>query len=128
MKQVLAGQGRGWLASPFLPVGCIDPDGLTAEIIGEMPELAAATHRVKRAVLEELYQQLGPKCSHCGGRQELQVDHIIPREWGGSDWEGNCRVRCKSCNSSRQARFCCSDPSGWDRIHRVVVLELKAGA
>lgn len=33
----------------------------------------------------------------------MDIDHIIPRKYGGSDREGNLQCICKHCNRSKQA-------------------------
>lgn len=41
------------------------------------------------------------RCVHCGTREELTVDHIIPVSKGGGDERENLQTLCKRCNSSK---------------------------
>mgnify|MGYP000263730368 CR=1 FL=1 len=50
-----------------------------------------------QAVRSWLYEQPG-YCEDCYTRLDLQVDHIIPKEEGGSDELGNFAIRCRRCN------------------------------
>ena len=40
-------------------------------------------------------------CQKCGSKEDLTIDHIIPRSMGGTNEEVNLRVLCRSCNSKR---------------------------
>jgi hypothetical protein len=57
-----------------------------------------------------LYLRAGFRCAWCGsdltGAKPAQVtlDHLIPREDGGSHDPGNLVMACLSCNSARGAR------------------------
>jgi hypothetical protein len=55
------------------------------------------------AVKEWLYSQNG-KCTDCGTRIELQVDHVVPREEKGdsADRLDNLALRCRRCNVTRR--------------------------
>jgi 5-methylcytosine-specific restriction endonuclease McrA len=44
-------------------------------------------------------------CQRCGTEDNLSVDHIVPRNLGGSDSLSNLEVLCASCNSSKGGRF-----------------------
>ena len=44
-------------------------------------------------------------CVRCGGKfrkSEIDVDHIIPQKYGGSDHLNNLQCMCKHCNRSKQ--------------------------
>lgn len=58
---------------------------------------------VSDAVREEVFRRDGYACQACGATNlQLQADHIVPRNEGGSDEVSNLRTLCKPCNSSRQ--------------------------
>jgi 5-methylcytosine-specific restriction endonuclease McrA len=44
-------------------------------------------------------------CQRCGTEEMLSVDHIVPRNLGGSDSLDNLQVLCSACNSSKGGRF-----------------------
>jgi hypothetical protein len=46
-------------------------------------------------------QELQKECVFCGARDNLQVDHLVPRSRGGSDSSDNSVWSCKPCNVSR---------------------------
>jgi 5-methylcytosine-specific restriction protein A len=43
-------------------------------------------------------------CRKCGSRQNLTVDHIVPKSKGGSDRLSNYQTLCAKCNTSKGAR------------------------
>lgn len=46
------------------------------------------------------------KCIKCGKsfrKGDMDIDHIIPKKYGGSDLEINLQCICKHCNRSKQA-------------------------
>lgn len=46
------------------------------------------------------------KCIKCGRsfrKGDMDIDHIIPQKFGGSDKEYNLQCICKYCNRSKQA-------------------------
>ena len=52
-------------------------------------------------------------CVRCGGKfrkGDIDIDHIIPQSYGGSDSLYNLQCMCKHCNRSKQ------DDIGFDTI------------
>lgn len=45
------------------------------------------------------------RCVECGATQDLTLDHIYPWSLGGKDTVDNLRLLCRSCNSSKGARY-----------------------
>ena len=46
------------------------------------------------------------RCTKCGKnfhKGDMDIDHIIPQKYGGSDSEYNLQCICKHCNRSKQA-------------------------
>jgi hypothetical protein len=49
-----------------------------------------------------IYARDGFACCYCGSEDQLSLDHLQPRELGGSHDETNLICACVSCNSSRR--------------------------
>jgi 5-methylcytosine-specific restriction enzyme A len=43
----------------------------------------------------------GYRCRRCGSHHHLQIDHITPHSWGGSDDPSNLQTLCCSCTYAR---------------------------
>jgi len=43
----------------------------------------------------------GKRCQWCGGKDQLEVDHIHPWRLGGKTTLNNAQVLCKSCNTGK---------------------------
>ncbi|MBL4701584.1 MAG: HNH endonuclease [Phycisphaeraceae bacterium] len=43
----------------------------------------------------------GNKCSYCGATENLALDHIFPKKFGGKDAGDNLVYACRPCNSSK---------------------------
>lgn len=61
-------------------------------------------------------------CAYCGGQENLQWEHIIPKSRGGPDDIDNMVQACQQCNASKGAR----DPFEWygdrkDELPRLVL-------
>ena len=48
-----------------------------------------------------VFERDGAKCLYCGGRERLQIDHVVPRTGGGSDAPHNRVAACHSCNQAK---------------------------
>lgn len=46
-------------------------------------------------------QELPKGCVFCGASDDLQTDHLIPRNRGGTDEADNLVLTCQPCNGSR---------------------------
>jgi hypothetical protein len=68
----------------------------------EMPLRAAAEPSGKR---REVYERDGWACRHCGGTDDLTLDHVVPRSRGGGDEIENLQTLCRPCNSRKGTRF-----------------------
>ncbi len=44
-------------------------------------------------------------CVHCGSREKLTIDHIVPVAQGGTDRKDNLQALCRSCNAKKRDRF-----------------------
>ena len=52
----------------------------------------------KAALVRHVWRRDRSRCTQCGSRHALQVDHILPRALGGKDTEENLRLLCRHCN------------------------------
>jgi hypothetical protein len=51
---------------------------------------------------ERLKMILPQACCYCGSKQNLSIDHLIPKARGGSDDAENMVWACRSCNSAKR--------------------------
>jgi len=61
----------------------------------------------KKVVLsrQNIFKRDNNMCQYCGSRQDLTIDHVIPRSRGGVDsWE-NCVAACRKCNHKKGDLF-----------------------
>jgi len=67
-------------------------------------------------------QELPKECVFCGIRDNLQIDHLVPRSRGGPDSADNTVWSCSSCNMSRggQGVFQWLGLKRKDQLHRLV--------
>lgn len=70
--------------------------GWTRAYVSEVLAAQLAPSRIKRGVF-------GP-CAYCGTWIAATIDHILPRERGGSDDDANLASACWTCNSRKGAR------------------------
>jgi HNH endonuclease len=66
---------------------------------------------MKQELILEAYRRYGWKCVYCGldgskshdawSRGRFNLDHWIPRSWGGTDAIENLRSACGACNSAK---------------------------
>ena len=53
------------------------------------------------------------ECAACGSREDMTIDHIEPRIYGGKDDASNLQPMCRSCNSKKGIRH----DSYWGQHH-----------
>jgi hypothetical protein len=65
---------------------------------------------------------LPKECVFCGNKNELQIDHLIPKSRGGSDSADNILWSCRNCNVSRGDKgiFQWLGLKKKDNLHRLV--------
>lgn len=62
----------------------------------------------RRRRKQTLLQRYGNVCYYCGcvtGKDNLQMDHIIPRSRGGTNAIGNLVLSCPDCNKVKANKF-----------------------
>lgn len=57
-----------------------------------------AISQEKRA---RIYERDGNACLRCESTDDLTLDHIYPRAYGGSDNDGNLQTLCAPCNQAK---------------------------
>ena len=61
--------------------------------------------RIKKEYRDKILERDNYQCVYCGSKENLGVDHKIPRSLGGSDSLKNLVTACKSCDSEKNARL-----------------------
>ena len=60
---------------------------------------------MRSIVRDRILKKYNNRCAHCGGKDHLEVDHIIPLSKGGRHDEDNFQILCKTCNLKKGSRF-----------------------
>ena len=85
------------------------------QLVGRRPE-ALDTAPISKRLEAEVYTVKGRWCAMCGlgptDGVKLQIDHIIPREWGGQTELRNLEPLCAPHNHGKQAFFSTYDAVG----------------
>ena len=59
---------------------------------------------MKKLERKDIYNKYEKHCAYCGimlEYDEMQVDHIVPKQLGGKDEMTNYNPACRSCNASK---------------------------
>lgn len=64
---------------------------------------------LKKSKKERIWQRSSYICSYCGldmskDRDLLSIDHVIPRQMGGTNITANLVTSCKPCNLAKARR------------------------
>lgn len=54
---------------------------------------------------EKKLRRLGHRCSGCGSRDRIEIDHIIPLSKGGTNDIHNLQPLCRTCNARKNAKI-----------------------
>ena len=56
---------------------------------------------IPEAIRSEVWRRDGGCCVHCGSKENLQFDHIIPISRGGATSVKNLQLLCRQCNLAK---------------------------
>ena len=59
---------------------------------------------LKSRYKQKLRAKLPKECAWCGATQDLTIDHIKPRCFGGTNEQHNLQTLCKPCNTQKSYR------------------------
>lgn len=62
---------------------------------------SARREKIPEKVRIFVWQRDEGRCSECGSRENLEFDHIIPVEKGGSSTARNIQLLCEACNRKK---------------------------
>jgi hypothetical protein len=62
-------------------------------------------HHIPTAVKREVWRRDKGICTKCGGRENLEFDHIIPVSKGGSNTVRNIELLCQNCNRKKSDKI-----------------------
>lgn len=57
--------------------------------------------RVSWETRQLVFLAYGRKCLACGSTRNIEIDHVVPRSWGGGNEFSNLQPLCKICNSRK---------------------------
>ena len=66
---------------------------------------------IPKKVRKEILESFNYQCAHCGSRENLTIDHILPVSLYGGNEKENLQVLCRSCNSKK------GNANGGEQIH-----------
>ena len=58
---------------------------------------------IPESVRHSVWERDGGACRACGGKNDLQYDHVIPVSMGGANSVENMQILCGSCNRRKGA-------------------------
>ena len=64
-------------------------------------EEAYKRERISEEVRIAVWRRDDGKCAHCGSREKLEYDHIVPVSKGGGNTARNIELLCESCNRKK---------------------------
>lgn len=68
-------------------------------------EITRERDKVPEDVRIAVWRRDQGKCARCGGRENLEYDHIVPVSKGGSNTVRNVELLCESCNRQKGDRI-----------------------
>lgn len=108
--------GRGHFVTPYANIGNIHPGNMLGKDLARLRSLRKGTSYKALRIIETAASKGGAICSICRSINDLTIDHIIPKYWGGTDMAGNLRIVCGKCNSRKQHFFRNKDNDAYNRL------------
>lgn len=68
-------------------------------------EIKREREKIPEEVRIAVWRRDQGKCVRCGGRENLEYDHIVPVSKGGSNTVRNVELLCESCNRQKGDRI-----------------------
>ena len=59
---------------------------------------------LKSKYKQKLRAKLPKECAWCGATDNLTIDHIVPRCFGGTNEQHNLQILCAPCNAQKSHR------------------------
>ena len=88
------------LVSTHLPDGYYGPSPRTPKV----PEVYRK-EKIPEGLRWRVFVRDGFACQHCGSREFLRADHVIPESKGGPTTFENLQTLCNKCNSRKGSRL-----------------------
>ena len=83
------------MAESALALFGVDPVGL------DFAKANSARQRIPDDVKIFVWNRDGGRCVNCGSKENLEYDHVIPVNMGGSNTARNLQLLCETCNRSK---------------------------
>ena len=108
-RALLALQSKGLIRADLDFAGCVRVvvPVLPLEQAGDEFFIADNRDPLPASTKALVVKAAGGLCFACGSAAEPQVDHILPRRWGGTNDISNLQVLCGDCNRRKR------DRQGW---------------
>jgi len=86
---------------------------------------AITSSEAKRKWRQSIKEKWNYECAYCGEKDNLTLDHIVPRSKGGSDRVTNVICSCKECNNDKGHQiwshwFLAQDFFSTERLSRII--------
>jgi hypothetical protein len=120
-------KGTSQFVTPYSKFRAIDPLVVSETLLKGSPSLRSKAQRIRRKSVRDLPDSTVRICLFCEGHVDLTIDHVMPRAWGGTEWIGNLRVLCRTCNSRRKDSFAYRDIDGYARLMRPILKSTAGG-
>jgi hypothetical protein len=102
------GEGEADASSPRFPGGYGPAmrryrfDGGLGPVF-RMPKVASSWRGSSWTRTAKAFKAVHLQCAKCGAIADLECDHIVPRDQGGSDDWSNLQSLCKACHAAKSA-------------------------